>query len=220
MIPATVSKINRGIFGTGVTGSSTGELLGKVKKLSMKDLITNSKGANTNDKNRNKSGDSTKNEDTDEDTDGNENSAKNNRPLDPGPDIPDSKPLSLFSNLFSNKKNMTENSENKNQTDNKTKTPKSKYAENDDSNSDNEKNPNSAVAKRKYTQFGYFAHRPSCTADSDFLTVIVSGIEVHDLFYVDRLWSPQPYLELAVGTYVRSYLHRKIQQPKIIFFHV
>lgn len=206
MIPATVSKINRGIFGTGVTGSSTGELLGKVKKSSMKDL-SNSKENNINNKSKNGENNSKKekdNDDTDEDLDENENSEKNNQTGDPGLLIPESKPLSLFSNLFSNKKK-TENSDTKNQSDNKTKIPKSKYAENDDNNSDNEKNP---VAKRKYTQFGYFAHRPSCTADSDFLTVIVSGLEVHDLFYVDRLLSPQPYLELTVGTYVRAFIRK------------
>lgn len=109
---------------------------------------------------------------------------------------PEPKPAtSIFSNLFTNQSKTTARNSAKHETN--VTVSKGKYAEKDIDGDD-------AVtaaqkSKRKYTQFGYFSHRPSCVADSDFVTVVISGIEISDLFYVDRLWSPKPYLEISVG---------------------
>lgn len=113
---------------------------------------------------------------------------------------PEPKPAttSIFSNLFTNQtktttiKNSTSYEEINSITNNK-----NKYAEKDFK--DDDAATAAQKSKRKYTQFGYFSHRPSCVADSDFVTIVISGIEISDLFYVDRLWSPKPYLEISVG---------------------
>jgi hypothetical protein len=107
---------------------------------------------------------------------------------------------SMFSNLFSSNSRLSNGAINTDlHKDSKTKEHAvhndHENADGDDEDDDRHAHP----SKRKYTQFGYFSRRPTCTADSDFLTIVVSGIEVSDLFYVDRLWSPKPYLELTVG---------------------
>jgi hypothetical protein len=109
---------------------------------------------------------------------------------------PELKPAtSIFSNLFTNQSKTTARSSAKHETNEIVS--KGKYAEKD---TDDDAAATAAQnSKRKYTQFGYFSHRPSCVADSDFVTVVISGIEISDLFYVDRLWSPKPYLEISVG---------------------
>ena len=113
------------------------------------------------------------------------------------------KPVSMFNNLF---KNTAKPSSGHIHTDiNKDLKSINDRGHNDDNangdSDDDDEHQAIHPSKRKYTQFGYFSRRPTCTADSDFLTVVVSGIEVSDLFYVDRLWSPKPYLELTVGAH-------------------
>jgi hypothetical protein len=106
---------------------------------------------------------------------------------------------SMFSNLFSSNSRLSNGAINtdlhKDATKEHAEHNDHENADGDDEDDDRHTHP----SKRKYTQFGYFSRRPTCTADSDFLTIVVSGIEVSDLFYVDRLWSPKPYLELTVG---------------------
>ena len=103
------------------------------------------------------------------------------------------KASSLFSNLFSNHTKTSPDPRN----GVTTKNDNDESAEKDKTEDENREN--SPNMKRRYTQFGHFSHRPSCTAESDSVTVVISGLEVNNLFYVDRLWSPRPYLELSVG---------------------
>ena len=133
--------------------------------------------------------------DDDDDDDDNENNDINNNEIDNNyGNKNEKKSVSLFSNLFHNHSKLSPDSRNK---QNKAKNS-NKYTENDNS-KDNDNSESSPNMKRKYTQFGYFSRRPSCIADSDFITIVISGLEVNNLFYVDRLCSPKPYLELSIG---------------------
>jgi hypothetical protein len=103
----------------------------------------------------------------------------------------------MFSNLFSN--HLKPKAPKSPQAlDNTSKTEKkiNKCVENLEAGEEEEDDePRFVNTKRKYTQFGYFPQRP----DVDLITIVVSGLRVSDLFYVDRLWAPRPYLELCVG---------------------
>ena len=103
------------------------------------------------------------------------------------------KTSSLFSNLFTNHNKTSPDPRG----DTNTKNDDEDITDKDKT--EDESRENSPNMKRRYTQFGHFSHRPSCTAESDSVTVVISGLEVNNLFYVDRLWSPKPYLELTVG---------------------
>ena len=164
---------------------------------------SNNSNSNSNDKDYEKNGIHKKsilylnnpNDDDDDDDDDNENNDINNNEIDNNyGNKNEKKSVSLFSNLFHNHSKLSPDSRNK---QNKAKNS-NKYTENDNS-KDNDNSESSPNMKRKYTQFGYFSRRPSCIADSDFITIVISGLEVNNLFYVDRLCSPKPYLELSIG---------------------
>jgi hypothetical protein len=107
---------------------------------------------------------------------------------------------SMFSNLFSSNSRLSNGAINVDSHNDVRKNGQAEHSDNEHADGDDDEDDrHTHPSKRKYTQFGYFSRRPTCTADSDFLTIVVSGIEVSDLFYVDRLWSPKPYLELTVG---------------------
>lgn len=186
--PLPAAKSNRGLFGGTNSALVAVEGTPKSKKMPLKlgeiDLNRPLIDSNNN-KSKNKDKRSI---DKDNDNDSNHGSVVV---------TPEPKPAatSIFSNLFTNQnkttiKNSTSNEENDN-------VNKNKYAEKE--HKDDDAATAAQKSKRKYTQFGYFSHRPSCVADSDFVTIVISGIEISDLFYVDRLWSPKPYLEISVG---------------------
>jgi hypothetical protein len=157
-------------------------------KLGEIDLNRSLVDGNSKSKNKDKGVDKGKDKDKDHDDDNTSDTASV---------TPEPKPAtSIFSNLFTNQSKTTAKSLAKHDTNEIVS--KGKYAEKDIDDDDDAATA-AQKSKRKYTQFGYFSHRPSCVADSDFVTVVISGIEISDLFYVDRLWSPKPYLEISVG---------------------
>lgn len=188
--PLPAAKSNRGLFGGTNNAVTAVEGTPKSKKLPLKlgeiDLNRSLVDGNTKSKNKDKGS-----IDKDNDIDSNHGSIVV---------TPEPKPAatSIFSNLFTNQtKTVALKSSGSYEDNDNINNNKNKYAEKDCK--DDDAATAAQKSKRKYTQFGYFSHRPSCVADSDFVTIVISGIEISDLFYVDRLWSPKPYLEISVG---------------------
>jgi hypothetical protein len=58
--------------------------------------------------------------------------------------------------------------------------------------------------KRSTSTVGFMSRKPSIAPNSDVATVVVGGLRVSDLFYVDTLRTPRPFLEIALDNQVMS----------------
>jgi hypothetical protein len=191
-VPLPAAKSNRGLFG-GHPGDGP-----KIKKTHSKDTAEGGLGRKESLHKILEGGKDDK--DREKDKEGEMEKGKEEKGKEKEGDVHVTASKSMFSNLFNTNSRMSNGAIN---VDIHKDIKKNECAEHDDREhadaDDDEEDRHTHPSKRKYTQFGYFSRRPTCTADSDFLTIVVSGIEVSDLFYVDRLWSPKPYLELTVG---------------------